>query len=81
MGALDKMMKALVDSINVDDILDTIEDKTGLSIDELKQKFDDTLATIIVIANDIETIKMQQRELLGLKKLLEDMTRKDQEDG
>lgn len=81
MGAMEKMLQSLINSIDVDGIVTALEEKTGVSVDDVKQKIEDAMATMMVIANDIEVIKMQQKELIELKNLLLEMTRKGNQDG
>jgi hypothetical protein len=80
MGAMEKMLQSLINSIDVNGVVTALEEKTGFSVEDIKQKIEDAMVTMMVIANDIETIKMQQKELIELKNLLLEMTRKGSQD-
>ena len=71
MSALEKMMQAVVSSIKFDDIILTLEEKTGVTVLEAKTKFDEGIERIKTISEDIDEIKQRQYEVIELKNLLE----------
>ena len=71
MSALEKMMQAVVSSIKFDDIIATLEEKTGVTVLEARSKFDEAIERIKAISDDIDEIKQRQYEVIELKNLLE----------